>query len=97
MTTILIIDDHPIVAQGCRQLIEDAGLGTSVEANSAAEAIRAVHRFNPDVVIVDGAPSQALPSSRVMIVADERPFFRGVASDDALREQAWLARPFNAE
>jgi DNA-binding NarL/FixJ family response regulator len=53
MTTILIIDDHPIVAQGCRQLIEDAGLGTSVEANSAAEAIRAVHRFNPDVVIVD--------------------------------------------
>ena len=53
MTTILIIDDHPIVAQGCRQLIEDAGLGTSVEANSCAEALRAVHRFNPDVVIVD--------------------------------------------
>jgi two-component system, NarL family, invasion response regulator UvrY len=53
MTTILVIDDHPIVAQGCRQLIEDAGLGTSVEANSSAEALRAVHRFNPDVVIVD--------------------------------------------
>ena len=53
MTTILVIDDHPIVAQGCRQLIEDAGLGTSVEANSSAEALRAFHRFNPDVVIVD--------------------------------------------
>jgi two-component system, NarL family, invasion response regulator UvrY len=53
MTKILVIDDHPIVAQGCRQLIEDAGLGTSVEANSSAEAIRVVHRFNPDVVIVD--------------------------------------------
>jgi DNA-binding NarL/FixJ family response regulator len=53
MTTILVIDDHPIVAQGCRQLIEDAGLGTSVEANSSAEGLRAVHRFNPDVVIVD--------------------------------------------
>ena len=53
MTKILVIDDHPIVAQGCRQLIEDAGLGTSAEANSAAEAIRIVHRFNPDVVIVD--------------------------------------------
>jgi two-component system, NarL family, invasion response regulator UvrY len=53
MTTILVIDDHPIVAQGCRQLIEDAGLGTSVEANSSAEALRAIHRFNPDVIIVD--------------------------------------------
>src|SRR6185503_7625438 len=53
MTKILVIDDHPIVAQGCRQLIEDAGLGTSREANSAAEAIRIVHCFNPDVVILD--------------------------------------------
>ena len=53
MTKILVIDDHPIVAQGCRQLIEDAGLGTSREANSAAEAIRIVHCFHPDVVIVD--------------------------------------------
>jgi two-component system invasion response regulator UvrY len=53
MTKVLVIDDHPIVAQGCRQLIEDAGLGTSAEANTSAEAIRVVHRFNPDVVILD--------------------------------------------
>ena len=26
MTSVLIIDDHPIVLQGCRRVLEDAGM-----------------------------------------------------------------------
>ena len=40
MTSVLIIDDHPIVLQGCRRMLEDAGIKT-------------VRRHHPDVVIVD--------------------------------------------
>jgi two-component system, NarL family, invasion response regulator UvrY len=53
MTKILVIDDHPIIVQGCCQLLQDAGLGMALEANSVAAGVRAFHRFSPDVVIVD--------------------------------------------
>ena len=36
MTCVLIIDDHPIVLQGCRQLLEDAGVDQIVQAQSLA-------------------------------------------------------------
>jgi len=26
MTKVLVIDDHPIVLQGCKQLLEDVGV-----------------------------------------------------------------------
>ena len=32
MTRVLVIDDHPIVLQGCRQLLEDAGVEQIVQA-----------------------------------------------------------------
>src|ERR1700757_5100464 len=53
MTSVLIIDDHPIVLQGCRRMLEDAGVETVLEARDAAAGYRLYRRHHPDVVIVD--------------------------------------------
>ncbi|MEP9351958.1 response regulator transcription factor [Xanthobacter sp. KR7-65] len=53
MTRVLIIDDHPIVLQGCRILLEDSGTCELVKAQSAIAGYRAFRRQRPDMVIVD--------------------------------------------
>jgi len=53
MTRVLVIDDHPIVLQGCRRMLEDAGIAAVLEARDAASGYRLYRRHHPDVVIVD--------------------------------------------
>jgi two-component system, NarL family, invasion response regulator UvrY len=53
MTTVLVIDDHPIVRQGCRRMLEDAGVERILEASDAASGYKLCRRHRPDVVIVD--------------------------------------------
>ena len=53
MTSVLIIDDHPIVLQGCRRMLEDAGIKTVLEARDVTSGYRLYRRHHPDVVIVD--------------------------------------------
>jgi DNA-binding NarL/FixJ family response regulator len=53
MTSVLVIDDHPIVLQGCRRMLEDAGAETVLEARDVASGYRLYRRHHPEVVIVD--------------------------------------------
>jgi two-component system invasion response regulator UvrY len=53
MTSVLIIDDHPIVLQGLRRVLEDAGVGPVLEASDVTSGYRLFRRRRPDVVIVD--------------------------------------------
>jgi two-component system, NarL family, invasion response regulator UvrY len=53
MTTVLVIDDHPIVLQGCRRMLEDAGIGVVLEARDAVTGYKLCRRHRPDVAIVD--------------------------------------------
>jgi DNA-binding NarL/FixJ family response regulator len=53
MTRVLVIDDHPIVLQGCRQLLEDAGLKQIIQAQSLADGFRLYRAHKPDLIIVD--------------------------------------------
>jgi two-component system, NarL family, invasion response regulator UvrY len=53
MTQVLVIDDHPIVLQGCRRMLEDAGISAVLEARDATSGYRLYRRHRPDVVIVD--------------------------------------------
>src|SRR4029078_10213147 len=53
MTRVLVIDDHPIVLQGCRQLLEDAGVEQIVQAQSLADGFRMYRTQNADLIIVD--------------------------------------------
>jgi two-component system invasion response regulator UvrY len=53
MTTVLLIDDHPIVRQGCRRMLEDAGVERIIEAADVASGYKLYRRHRPDVAIVD--------------------------------------------
>jgi DNA-binding NarL/FixJ family response regulator len=56
MTTvrILLVDDHPVVREGYRRLIErQAGLRVCAEAGDAKEAYGAYKDHHPDVVVMD--------------------------------------------
>jgi two-component system, NarL family, invasion response regulator UvrY len=53
VTSVLVIDDHPIVLQGCRRMLEDAGVDAVLEARDAPSGYRLYRRHRPDVVIVD--------------------------------------------
>jgi DNA-binding NarL/FixJ family response regulator len=53
MASVLIIDDHPIVLQGCRRILQDAGVATILEARDLVGGYRLFRRHRPDAVIVD--------------------------------------------
>ena len=53
MSRVLVIDDHPIVLQGVRQLLEDAGVNQVTQALTLAEGFRLYRTHKPDVIIVD--------------------------------------------
>ena len=53
MTSVLIIDDHPIVLQGLRRVLEDAGVKPVLEAREVTSGYRLFRRNRPDVIIVD--------------------------------------------
>ena len=51
---ILIVDDHAIVREGQRALIEtEAGLQVLGEAKNGDEAVEMAHALQPDVILMD--------------------------------------------
>ena len=81
MTTVLLVDDHPVVREGLRGMIDaDDGLTVVGEAGSGAEAIALAESLRPDVILmdlrmpdVDGVTATeriltALPSTRIVVV-----------------------------
>lgn len=53
-TSVLIVDDHEVVRQGLRAVIEDAeGFVVAGEAGDAAEALKRAAAVDPDLAVVD--------------------------------------------
>lgn len=55
--TILLVDDHPVVREGYRRLLEQSGCRIVAEAECAASAYQAYRNTAPDLVIMDLALS----------------------------------------
>lgn len=52
--SILLVDDHPVVREGYRRLLErEPGFRVTAEAEDAAKAYQAYKAVNPDVVVMD--------------------------------------------
>ena len=52
--SVLLVDDHAVVREGYRRLIErDASLTVVGEASTSVEALQADARWQPDVVVLD--------------------------------------------
>lgn len=53
-TRIIIVDDHPIVRQGLENLINhENDLTVCQQVENAYQAIKAIDKLNPDMIIVD--------------------------------------------
>lgn len=51
--TILVVDDHPIVRAGCRQLIQQIPNAKVLEAETGEEGYRLFQENYPDMVLLD--------------------------------------------
>jgi len=51
--SVLIIDDHPLVREGVKRSLSNAGFNCIGEAGSLKEAIAMIALHNPDVITVD--------------------------------------------
>src|SRR6202795_3751430 len=57
---VLIVDDHPIVRQGLRRIMEnEEDLVVCGEAETARDARSAIKELNPDVMIADISINQS--------------------------------------
>jgi DNA-binding NarL/FixJ family response regulator len=54
---VLIIDDHPLVLQGCSRVLEDAGIPEVFQAENFDEGERLYRALKPAIIIVDLAMS----------------------------------------
>jgi DNA-binding NarL/FixJ family response regulator len=81
VTTVLLVDDHPVVREGLRRMIDaEHDLTVVGEAGSGAEAIALAESLRPDVILmdlrmpdVDGVTATerilaALPRTRIVVV-----------------------------
>ena len=50
---LLVVDDHEIIRVGLRLMLESTDIEVAAEATTAAEAIAAVEKSVPDVVLMD--------------------------------------------
>ena len=54
MTSVLLVDDHPVVIEGLRKLLEASGdITVTGAAHDAADAIEQAKRLQPDVILLD--------------------------------------------
>lgn len=52
--TVMIVDDHPLMRRGVRQLLElDPAFTVAAEASSGSEAIALAGRLQPDLILLD--------------------------------------------
>jgi len=52
--TVLLVDDHPIVRFGMRQLIEaEPGLNVCGETDNAGDAMKLIDKLKPDIAVID--------------------------------------------
>ena len=77
---VVIVDDHPMVREGLRAMLDDDGIEVVGEAGTTAEALREARRAAPDVLLLDvelpdgdGLATlpelkRAVPGARVLIV-----------------------------
>lgn len=99
VTTVMLVDDHEVVRQGLRALVEASGeMKVVAEAGNVAEAVLRARSYKPDVIVMDvrlpdGTGVDACrdirserPDSRVLMLtsfADDKALFDAIMAGAA--------------
>jgi DNA-binding NarL/FixJ family response regulator len=52
--SVMLVDDHPVVIEGLRKLLEAAGdIDVTATAHDASHAIEQARTYRPDVILLD--------------------------------------------
>ena len=91
--TVLLADDHTIVREGIRKLLElDSDLGVIGEAKDGREAVALANKLRPDVVLMDIAMPRlnGLEATRQILkeLPDAKVLILSAHNDDAYIENA---------
>lgn len=83
--TVLVVDDHADFRRAARELLEAEGFEVVGRAASAAEALEAVERLRPDVVLLDIRlpDTDGLTVAELLSAAPDPPAIVLVSSRDA--------------
>jgi len=93
---IFIADDHPIVRQGLRRIVEaDAGMAISGEADDAAALLRALETTATDLVLLDVSMPGGLFLETLREVRARHPTIRVLALS-VHPEDEWAVRALRA-
>src|SRR6516165_7378961 len=100
MTSVLIIDDHPIVLQGLRRVLEDAGVNPVLEARDVTSGYRLFRRNRPDVIVVDlGMHNDPMIAARALEAGATGYLLKDTSSDELMKafEQVRSGKPYLSE
>lgn len=90
MPTILLADDHPLVRLSVREDLEQAGFRVCAEACTAADAIEAAVREEPDLCLLDvsmpGGGLRAAAEIRLRLPATKVVMLTASASEEHFLE-----------
>jgi DNA-binding NarL/FixJ family response regulator len=72
-TTVVIADDHPMVREGLRSILNSADMQVVGEAMTGREAVQQVHEVAPDVVLMDVRMPDMDGLAATEMIHNERP------------------------
>lgn len=86
---VMLVDDHEVVRQGLKAMLEAAGMMVVGEAGSVKESIEAAARSRPDVVVMDVRLADGSGIEATREIRDKHPEIRVImltsfADDEAL-------------
>ncbi len=96
MSTIFLADDHPVLRQGLRALLEsEQDFSTVGEADDGLEAVQLVERLRPDVLVLD-LMMPGLPGLEVTRQVCQRCPQTGVVILSMYASEAYVLEALNA-
>ena len=88
---ILIIDDHPIVAEGIKALLNSHHAQFEVKVTlTAAEALKTTQTWKPDVAIVDVSLPDMACARLIKLLSDTKPSIKIVVY--TMHDEPWVVK-----
>jgi DNA-binding NarL/FixJ family response regulator len=71
---IVLVDDHPIVREGLRNIVERAGFDVVAQGDDGMAAVQLARKWRPDVMVMDVSMPRmnGVDAARAILAADAR-------------------------